>query len=155
MYPIRSVLYPTSKTTPALRRSDSQSTNASGRGGSPPMSPTQSNGGITSLDHYLEDPPSHPKREDTEAERREASGENGVGGSGAPASSLAGEAAEESAASDFVMTTRFEHTVNEDGSNYVLTGRGGQLDNCEDEVRCLALLRRAFAECRGQNGGKS
>lgn len=36
--------------------------------------------------------------------------------------------------SDVLMTTRFEHTTTEDGGNWVLTGREGQIERCEDEV---------------------
>lgn len=41
----------------------------------------------------------------------------------------------DSVASKFHMTARFEHAVSEDGGNWIITGRGGHLQKCEDEVR--------------------
>lgn len=38
-----------------------------------------------------------------------------------------------------LMTSRFEHKVTEDGQHLVITGREGELERCEDEVRSVAF----------------
>lgn len=40
----------------------------------------------------------------------------------------------------FHMTKRFEHTVMEDGANFILTGREGVLSNCEEEVSFYSMV---------------
>lgn len=117
IYPIKSVAHPSMRA-----RRNSAATSASGPLSPRPLSPVESLPSSTgakppSLDPFLPEPTSHAKAEHAAAEE----GASSAGGS------LQSE-------NQLFMSERFEHQEGEDGDHYIVTGRNGQIERCEDEV---------------------
>jgi hypothetical protein len=69
-----------------------------------------------SLDPFLSEPTTHAKAELQQLEAEE--GASSAGGSDV----------------QLFLSERFEHQEGEDGDHYIVTGRNGQIERCEDEV---------------------
>jgi hypothetical protein len=116
------------------------------RGG--PKSASSSSAGVgpgspskrpTSLNQILDDPPSKYKNRPQPTDEEDDDDDEDVdeaemGGRGTRGGSTLGQSSVHS--DKLLMTTRFEHEVGENGENYVITGRHGQIERCEDEVSC-------------------
>lgn len=115
IYPIKSVAHPSMRA-----RRNSAATSASGPLSPRPLSPVESvpsslGAKPASLDPFLPEPTTHAKAE------------------------LLGEAEEDASSAggsdlQLFMSERFEHQEGEDGDHYIVTGRNGQIERCEDEV---------------------
>ncbi|KAM0747420.1 hypothetical protein T439DRAFT_329151 [Meredithblackwellia eburnea MCA 4105] len=125
---------------------------------SPPISPTSPGGrGMhLSLDPFLSEPTMQARKEAEQAAVAAPNAAAGFGGAsarpaGLPGTPLAGDDKTEAPSpgdqssttglgggtsvqgGDFIMTTRFEHAETKEGGIWVLTGRDGKLERCEDE----------------------
>lgn len=134
-FPTRSVRHPSTK-RPSAERTHSgsqlkseaplEASTTSSAYGAPAASPFAVSQ-PQSLDDVLPEPTAHGKKEiDGEYSHQDGA-----------SASRAGTA---SVASLQYLTTRFEHTVGEDGTHLVLTGRDGELQRCEDEVLLCAPI---------------
>lgn len=136
MYPTRLVRHPSkAQKLPALRAGSATSTEAELRPTSaspapPPLlppGPVRTSSGTLSLDPYLQEPTTHAKLEEEHSEPADEASR--------------GATAESVGSGGFAFTRRFE-AVTENGEFLVLTGRDGELQRCEDEVRlCLRSPR--------------
>lgn len=129
IYPIKSVAHPSRRA-----RRNSAATSASGPLSPRPHSPVESvpsslGAKPASLDPFLSEPTTHARAEVPEAEAEE--GASSAGGSRQSDLQL-------------FMSERFEHQEGEDGDHYIVTGRNGQIERCEDEVGdCRRSIRFA------------
>lgn len=117
----------------------------------PLLSPTLSLSGgsaerifpIRSVKHYRQSTPSSPSllRKHSGQDPAEAHGSDGT----VPDLHVRTPAAESQGSrlskddAELLMTSRFEHTVLENGDNWIITGNQGKLERCEDEVSSLHL----------------
>lgn len=93
------------------------------------------------LDQILDDPPSQHKNRRRRRAGQQGDDDHGHGDdaeedddeqTGVAGGSTLGKSSVNS--DKLLMTTRFEHEVGENGENFVITGRHGQIEQCEDEV---------------------
>ncbi|ORY73094.1 hypothetical protein BCR35DRAFT_281817 [Leucosporidium creatinivorum] len=129
LYPTRSVRHPSTK-RPSVVRTLSNSIGKvdavpePSTSSSPIAAPALSPSIVSqprSLDDVLPEPTTHAKKGD---------GDDSIH----PEAASASRGGTASVASLQYLTTRFEHTVGEDGTHLVLTGRNGELQRCEDET---------------------
>ncbi|ORY55950.1 hypothetical protein BCR35DRAFT_355672 [Leucosporidium creatinivorum] len=116
IYPIKSVAHPSMRA-----RRNSAATSASGPLSPRPLSPVESVPSSVdvkppSLDPFLPQPTTHEKVTQLEEEE----GASSAGWSRQSDTQL-------------FMSERFEHQEGEDGDHYIVTGRNGQIERCEDE----------------------
>ncbi|KAK4704613.1 hypothetical protein P7C70_g1590, partial [Phenoliferia sp. Uapishka_3] len=157
IYPVRSVMYPSAR-PPNLRHHSGSVASTSYTSGLPGAiksdgdsipsdtgSPTPGKRQWSSLDPYLAEPTTHEKRSEVDGEERSIGGVKDQGRTEAVnghsvlgsrmGAEIRGDAFREDddVPSPLLMTTRFEHAVQEDGSSWVLTGWEGKPQRCEDE----------------------
>lgn len=136
IFPTRSVRHPSSK-RPSAARSHSGSQlkaevppepSTSSSPNEPPAASPSLVSQPLSLDDVLPEPTTYAEQESDRGDGHQDGASVSHGGTG-------------SIKSLQYLTTRFEHSVGEDGTHLVLTGRDGELQRCEDEVRlCVPSL---------------
>lgn len=134
---------------------------AAGKDPSTPSPAASSTENPPSLDPYLPEPTTHAKIGDpdsddegsqdgdkrdrmSQVQERDFADKDGTGGKrpaghardnvGDDSQETQSRSASSASSRPLILTSRFEHQVTDDGEILILTGREGQLMNCEDEV---------------------